>query len=309
MPHQPSQPAIPCYVYVVTHTTRYLDIVLAGLARQTRRPEHVVVSCDTDDPAVGELIERWAPALNAPVSWVRRAHHGVARCSQVRNNAVRYLINDLGIRRGRIIQIDGDILCPDQFVERHAASGAERALVYPYRINVDEPQSTALDAHAILDGRQAPQPSAAELADLARRDRRYRRQLWMRRLRLGPLHKPKLLGCNWSAPVEAWVALNGFDEHYQGWGFLDDEFARRAARAGWRCIPACRAIPCFHLFHRTRQPDGPMTANPNYQRFMRRGLPIAAANGFMGEIPQNSVQATRYGVGTGIAAETHSQAG
>lgn len=297
----------PVYLFVVTHTTRYLDILLAGLARQTRRPDHIVISCDTDDPAIGALIESWAPDVRAPIAWVRRAHHGIARCSQVRNNAVRFLINDLGASRGRVIQIDGDILCPDDFVQRHAQLGGDRALVYPYRINVDEPRSKALDAHRILAGEQSLEPSAAERAELSSRDRRYRRQLWMRRLHLGPLHKPKLLGCNWSAPLKAWIDLNGFDERYQGWGFLDDEFARRAARAGWPCVPACAAIPCFHLFHTTRQPDGPMSANPNYRRFADAREPIAAEQGLRGEIPQNPVRATRYGVGTPAAAESHSQ--
>jgi hypothetical protein len=309
MPHSSDTPAQPVYLFVVTHTTRYLDIVLAGLARQTRRPDHIVISCDTDDPAIGQVIQAWAPDVGAPIAWVRRAHHGIARCSQVRNNAVRFLINELGADCGRVIQIDGDILCPDDFVQRHAQLGGDRALVYPYRINVSEADSKALDARLILAGETRFKPTSADLALLAARDRRYRRQLWMRRLGLGPLHKPKLLGCNWSAPLQAWIELNGFDEHFQGWGYLDDEFARRAARAGWPCIPACRAIPCFHLYHATRQPDGPMSANPNHRRFADPALPNFAAQGLSTEISQHPVRSTRYGERTAAAAESHSQAG
>lgn len=307
MPHASANSDLPVYLFVVTHTTRYLDIVLAGLARQSRHPDHIVISCDTDDPAIGQVIESWAPDVGAPIAWVRRAHHGIARCSQVRNNAVRYLIEELGADRGRVIQIDGDILCPDDFVKRHAEIGGERALVYPYRINVNEAESKSLDGRRVLDGKDRLRPTSADLVLLGSRDRRYRRQLWMRRLGLGPLHKPKLLGCNWSAPLEAWIALNGFDEHFQGWGFLDDEFARRAAHAGWRCIPACREIPCFHLYHATRQPEGAMSANPNYRRFADTSLPDFAAHGLKGGISQHPIQSTRYGVPVPVAAETHSQ--
>lgn len=116
----------------------------------------------------------------------------------------------------------------------------------------------------------------------------------MRKLRLGPLHKPKLLGCNWSGSIALWRELNGFDEHYQGWGYLDDEFARRAAKVGARCAVAVNDIIAFHLWHKTRQPDGPMTANPNYQRFLRRDLPDRCENGLAHPIPQHPVEYTIY---------------
>ncbi|HBS29201.1 MAG TPA: hypothetical protein DEB06_07055 [Phycisphaerales bacterium] len=294
----------PIFVYIVTHTTRHLDLVFAGLARQTRRPDRVVLSCDTDDPRLGAVAERWAGRVGAPIDWVRRAHHGIARCSQVRNNAVRRLVNDLGHSTGRVIQIDGDILCPDGFVERHAELGGERGLVYAYRVNLSESETAGLDAERVYLGGQRPEFTASDLATLRRRDRRYRRQLLMRRLGLGALHKPKLLGCNWSGPLEAWIDLNGFDEHFQGWGYLDDEFARRAAARGWPCVPACASVPCWHLFHPTRQPQGALTANPNHARFVRPDLPSVAERGLRGEIGQHGVATTR--VGECRPAETHS---
>lgn len=284
----------PAIVYLVCHQTRYLDLVLAGLARQTRRPDLIVVSCDTDLEAIGEVCAAWAPACKTPVAWVRRAHHGIARCSQVRNNAARHVILDLGITRGRLIQLDGDMLASDTLVERHEALGRSTPLVYAYRVDTTKDEADALDARRVLTGEQTPTLDHERLAKLKNRDRRYRRQLFMRRLGLGDAHKPKLLGANWSASIELWQELNGFDEHYQGWGFLDDEFARRATRAGARCTPACADVIGFHLWHPTRQPSGPMTDNPNYQRFARRDLPIAAEHGLRTPIAQNPVRVTRF---------------
>ncbi|MDX2115012.1 MAG: galactosyltransferase-related protein [Planctomycetota bacterium] len=287
-------PTRPVIVYIVCHQPKYLDLVFAGLARQSRRPDLVVASSDTDHPGVGELARQWAPLVRVPIAWVRRAHHGIARCSQVRNNAARHVIHDLGIRAGRLIQLDGDILASDTLVERHADLGGPDRLVYPHRVDVPREESQALDARRVLQGAQAPTLSPEALSALESRDRRYRRHLLLRRLRLAPLHKPKLLGCNWSAPIELWNELNGFDEHYQGWGYLDDEFARRAARAGAPCLPACRDIIAFHLWHTTRQPEGPLSANPNHQRFIRRDLPIACEQGLRDHIPQNPVSVDRF---------------
>lgn len=285
----------PVIVYLVCHQTKYLDVVLAGLARQTRRPDVVVVSCDVDRADIGELVERWQPRVGVPVAWLRRGHHGVARCSQVRNNAARYVIRDLGITEGRLIQLDADMLAAPTLVERHEALGREADLVYPYRADVPKQESEALTGEAVLAGNAMPSLSREMEAKLAKRDRRYRRQLFFRRLGLGPLHKPKLLGSNWSASIRVWREINGFDEHFQGWGFLDDEFARRAARAGFRCAPACATVIGFHLWHTTRQPAGPMTDNPNYRRFVRRDLPVRAEKGLENEIQQNPVSATLFG--------------
>lgn len=282
----------PVFVFVPTHTTRYLAVVLAGLARQTRRPDHIVVSCDTDDEAIGDVLRQWAPRLGTPVSWLRRPHQGVARLSQVRNNAVRFIVDHLGHTRGRVIQVDGDMLCSETLVERHEALGAVAPLVYPHRIDVSEERSRGIDAERVYRGEERLKPTEEDRRRLRARDRRYRRHLLLRRLGLAPMHKPKLLGGNWSGSLEVWLGINGFDELFQGWGFADDEFARRAALWGARCIPACEAIPSFHLYHPTRQPDAPMTQNPNYRRFARRDLPVVAEHGIRNGIPQPAVQVT-----------------
>jgi len=291
----PEADTSPVFIFVPTHTARYLEVVLAGLARQTRKPDHVVVSCDTDDASIGALVERWSGRLGGRVSWVRRGYQGVARLSQVRNNAVRFLVEELGQRTGRVIQIDGDVLCSDTLVERHALLGARGECVYPHRIDVSREASESLDPERVWNGEQGITATAGDMARLRGRDRRYRRHLLLRRLGLCPLHKPKLLGCNWSGTIEVWRALNGFDELYQGWGYADDEFARRAARLGASCVAACADILAYHLFHATRQPAGAMTENPNHGRFLRRDLPIRAERGLMNPLDQPRVQVTRFG--------------
>lgn len=280
-------------VFVVCHQPRYLDLVLAGLSRQTRRPDRVVISSDTDNPAIGEVAAAWAARVKAPISWVRRKHHGIARCSQVRNNAARHVINDLGIRTGRLIQLDGDMLATPDMVERHEQMGRDAELVFPYRIDVPKEISESLNADTLAAGGAYPSITPEAEAKLTARARRYRRQLFMRRIGLGPAHKPKLLGSNWSASINTWLAVNGFDEHYQGWGFLDDEFARRAVKAGARVAVAVEEIRVFHLWHVTRQPSGAMADNPNYRRFRTR-LPIRCENGLENHLDQHPVEVTVF---------------
>ena len=282
------------FVLIPTHTARYLDLALVGLARQRRRADAVVVSCDVDDPAIGALIERWSNRLEMRVSWVRRAHHGVERLCQVRNNGVRHLVDDLGCSEGRLVTLDGDMLATPGLLAGHLEMGRGVPLIYPYRIDVGRAASEALDAARVLAGEEFPEASPADLAGLAHRARRYRRHLFLRRLGLGAPHKPKLLGGHFSVSLDLYLRLNGFDELYQGWGFKDDEFARRAARMGAACRVAVEELIAFHLFHTSRQ-QGKMRDLPTAERFARRDLPVVAEHGVRNTLPQHPVEATVFG--------------
>lgn len=314
------------HVVIPTHLPRYLDLVLAALARQSRRPDTVVVTCDTSREDIGEVIDARSHRFGLPVLWVRRAHMEGERLSQIRNNAARVLAERLGISSARrvdpyavdalsaghrVVTIDGDMVSPDDFLEKHASIheraasvGAEPPLVYAYRIDVPEPISAAVDAQALFTsgpGGVGLVPTSDDLARLARRDRRYRKHLLTRRVgvgrwRLGPLHKPKLLGGHFSCTLDQYLRLNGFDEHYRGWGFKDDEIAYRAARLGMPVAVRVREIPAFHLYHATRQADTPMRELPNAERFARRAsLPLACENGVNDPIPQAEVCVTSFG--------------
>jgi hypothetical protein len=286
---------VPLHVVVPTHTTRYLALVLAALAAQTRRADTIVVSCDNDDPAIGAEIQRCATQFSLPVHWVRRVHHGVERLCQVRNNAVRHIATDLGARSGRVIILDGDMLATPTCLALHEQQGQRAQLVYPYRVDVPRDISESLNPDQVAAGDSGLALTPDARAALHTRQRRYQRQLFMRRLRLGPLHKPKLLGGHFSCDLALFLQLNGFDELYQGWGFKDDEFARRAARLGATCAVAVSDIIAFHLWHQTRQPAAPMNQNPNYARFLRTDLPIRAEHGVDNPLPQNPISATFFG--------------
>jgi hypothetical protein len=294
------------HAVVPTHTTRHLALTLAGLARQSVRPTTIVVSCDTDDASIGEVVARACRSWGAQAWWVRRASHGEERLCQVRNNAVR-LLRERGARDGRVLVLDGDMVACADAVSLHRDLGRRARLVLPYRIDVPEARTAELDADRLAAGNEPLEPTPEDLAYLRGRDRRYRKHLRMRRLRLGPRHKPKLLGGHFSCDLRLYLRLNGFDELYRGWGFKDDEFAYRAARLGATAAPACEAIPAWHLYHRTRQPDVPMRELPTARRFeRRRRLPVACEHGVDNPLPQHAVRATLFGPGGETLAETAS---
>lgn len=293
------------HLLIPTHTTRHLGACLSAIGAQEASPDSVVVTCDVDEPAIRELIERVWPSVSAavvrrgaatsppPLRLVMRAHAGEPRLNQVRNNGLRALMESGAGDRDLVVVIDGDMVLAPRAVARHRSLAADGAdVVVPFRVNVDEARTGRVDAAAFL---AEPMSWPAELtlspadeAALASRDRRYRRQLVTRRLApwLTKPHKPKLLGGHHAVRLSALKAVNGYDERFVGYGYDDDDLARRLHGLGaLRWAVAVRQIPAFHLWHPTRAPARPTEA-PGYARFACGDLPVRCERGLDSPLDQ-----------------------
>jgi Glycosyltransferase like family 2 len=310
-PHADPQPRL--FILVPTHTTRHLEMCLASLAWQSAPCDGVIVSCDTDDPAIADELRRIAPTVWACAArrgiehgllWhVSRPHQGEARLNQVRNNGLRALDRFVSLNdRDLVIVLDGDTLLHPAAIEgyrRLASSPAE--IVIPFRINVDQPRTAMLDTREILSAasRECLPGVLAEIQgyyreSLVHRQERYERQIASRRLwrwlglaSMVKSHKPKILGGHHAVRVGALRLVNAYDEAYVGYGYDDDDLSRRLyqARPEISIAIAVTTIGAFHLWHPSRAPARP-TDSPGYQRFCRPDLPSCAEHGWRSPLPQ-----------------------
>lgn len=291
------------HLLVPTHTTRHLDTCLASLLAQTDPPETVTVTCDVDTPEISDLLAqiwprvvaamrsagRSAPALHH----VARPHQGEPRLNQVRNNGLRSILNHGGGPEDLVVTIDGDmLLAPGAIASHRAFARSGHDVIVPFRINLSEERTRAINSRLFLDagadGTQVLIPDDVQACTLNERDRRYRRQLWQRRVLpwLSKPHKPKLLGGHHAVRLGVLEQLNGYDEEYIGYGYDDDDLARRLHQlGGLRWAIAVTSIPAFHLWHPTRAPTRPTDA-PGYARFSRADLPARAGHGIVDPIAQ-----------------------
>jgi hypothetical protein len=282
------------FVLIPTHTTRHLACCLASLAHQTRPPQAVVVTCDTDDAAIGALLDEWWPRVADAVRKAGRAvpllvhtyrpHQGRAQLNQVRNNGLRALRDRAGLGVDDVVVVlDGDTMLAADALERHAGlatAGAE--LIIPYRFMIEEVVTPSVEAADVL-ARGVPRAQIVTPAmerDLAARDRRYRRHLVLARLGLAKPHKPKLIGGHHAVKFGTFLRVNGFDEEYVGYRFNDDDLSRRLrlARPRVKTAIAVREIEAYHLWHPVRAPDRLQDA-PGYARWSRRDLPVRCVRG------------------------------
>jgi GT2 family glycosyltransferase len=76
-------------------------------------------------------------------------------------------------------------------------------------------------------------------------------------------------------------AVNGFDERFVGWGYEDDDFARRLYKAGFEPRSVIATARAMHLWHPTLAPaaGGRHRDRPNRAYFRRWFVPARCKEG------------------------------
>ncbi len=283
------------HVIVSTHTTRWLRRTLLGVLHQDRPADGVVVTCDNDHDDIRELVGQVARDLDRPITLARRAHHGVARPSQVRNNGVRALLESGDVAPdAHLLFLDGDCVPRHDHVSRHLKLAGQGDLVVGYVVFLTPEQTEAFDEHALGPGRTPVEVGADQLAALDKRERRYRRQKFIRGLGLGKRHKPKLASGHMSVSLAMYRKVNGFDEEYEGWGAEDDDFGRRVYAAGGRPVIAVRDVVVLHQHHPSRRRPAKWSAHSNASLFRQR-RPARCGHGLATPVPQHEVEVVWFG--------------
>ncbi len=260
----------PVHVVVSTHTTRHLARVIQGLVVQTRTPTSVVVTSDVDEPAIHSLVEEMAPKVPFAMMLVQRSHTGKSRSSQVRNNGVRALIGRGQTGTATLLFLDGDCVPGTGSLESHAELCAPQRLVVGFRHDLTEEQTDCLVQGLQVSVEESIKLLPSQILALVTREKRYRRQAFLKRFGLAKPHKPKLLSANFSVSLVDYAAINGFDERYEGYGQEDDDLGRRLYQQGCTPVTALARTIVYHQFHPTRAP-GAWHESLNAELFQRSG--------------------------------------
>ncbi len=287
---------------VSTHTTRHLARTLLGVACQSRRPDRVVVSCDGDGADLRDEVGAISEGLGLAVTLIQRAHAGVSRSGQVRNNAARALSADGVGNDALLVFLDGDICAAPGCFAAHERLARNADLVLGFRHDLTEEQTARFDDDALRAGREPVALSAEQRNAIRTREARYARQLFWRRWGFGKKHKPKLLSANFAVRMGVFSRINGFDELYEGYGQEDDDLGRRLYGAGCRPALGLTEATAYHLWHPTRAP-GDWEKSPNAARFLRGG-PVRCVQGLANPKPQGTIRRYEFGRDGKAAAAT-----
>jgi glycosyltransferase involved in cell wall biosynthesis len=218
-----------------------LVMVLRALADQRTGNFEVLVADDGSGSQTTAAIEALAPSLPYPLRHIWQPDVGF-RLAMVRNRATVEASGDY------LVFLDGDCMPLPDFIARHRELATPGWFVTGNRILL----SPGLSARVLES--ELPIWKWGRLAWIRARMRNDVRllvpllRLRNRRFRAKP-DWTGTEGCNIAAWRSDYLAVNGFDEAFMGWGYEDCDFAQRIIASGCRRKATRWAIPVLHLWH------------------------------------------------------------
>lgn len=217
-----------------------LEKVLQALAVQDVLPAEVIVADDGSGPETRACLERLAAGYPVPLRHSWQPDEGF-RVALARNRAIAAATGDY------VILMDGDMVAHPKFVRDHLDAARRGCFVQGVRVLTDERgRDRLLESDRFGLG----------FIDSGIERRRHTLRLpWLARWWAGAstgVSTKAIKTCNqgwWRSDL---LAINGFDERYQGWGREDKDLALRAINAGLRRRSLRFAGLATHLYHLER---------------------------------------------------------
>jgi len=212
-----------------------LEIIFLSLRQQTVLPDEILIADDGSHAETAQLINRYRSILNIPLKHAWHEDRGF-RKGIILNKAVKQSSSDY------IIEIDGDIVMHPRFIEDHLKEAEPGHFVQGARAMIGEETT-----------RQVLQTKDTRLGFFTKGIRSRFNALRLPALsfivKANPYSSDNTKACNLAFWREDFIAINGYNNLFFGWGSEDCEFAARLIHAGVHKKRLKLAAVCFHLHH------------------------------------------------------------
>jgi hypothetical protein len=229
---------------------RHLELVFAGLARQTTRDFEILVCDDGSGKETRQIVEDFASRAPVPVRHFWQEHQGFRKC-KILNQAAREAYGDV------FIFLDGDCIPHRAYIEDHLSQQEEGRYLAGRRVELGPWFSAQIEPEQVAAG-FFDRPRWRLFSSVIQKDSEYfQRSIrvpfdGLRKL-LKMDHVVDMKGCNYSIPKSALEALNGFDEEYEGYGREDTDVEIRLQNLGLK-IKSMKGLALqFHVWHARRE--------------------------------------------------------
>jgi glycosyltransferase involved in cell wall biosynthesis len=214
-----------------------LNLCLQSIARQTVLPNEVVIGDDGSREETKILIEKFQRDFPIPIIHVWQEDEGF-RLAMIRNKAIAKCKYEY------IIEVDGDLILNKRFVEDHLYFAKPGCFLKGGRVNLNDKLTKKLCQSQKL------QDFNFFTKGLLRRENSIRCMLLSRYLstRYKKNHI-SALGANMSFWKKDYIAINGNDEFFIGWGGEDSDFASRMTNSGVKKLYLKFSGIVYHLWH------------------------------------------------------------
>lgn len=211
-----------------------LRLSLLSAFAQTVLPKEILVADDGSENDTRLLIEEMRKISPIPIIHIWHEDKGF-RLSAIRNKAIVHATGEY------VIQIDGDIIMNRHFIKDHLELAERGYFVCGSRILL------SLEESAILLNGQKDLAKASRLVLNGIRCRLLRYYLAKR---YAQNNSTRLRGCNMAFWRNDLIAINGYNEAFNSWGFEDWELVSRLLKLGVRKKFLKMGGIAFHLYHK-----------------------------------------------------------
>jgi hypothetical protein len=225
---------------------RELDLVLAGLARQSAMPTEVVVADDGSGAKVREVLKRWKNTFPTKLLLVSQEDMGF-RKGLISNKAVARTSGD------ELLFIDGDAVPHRHWVADHLAAADRAEVRCGRRVKLGPKFSPRVDCEVVRSGALESLFGPVFRCAVKRDTHRYFLGVRLPSVLARALHpRPrKLMGVNFSVSRAAFERVNGFDNDWTH-RRPDKDLDLRLRRSGANYTALLNRAVVYHIFHLER---------------------------------------------------------
>lgn len=231
-------------------TPTFLELVLTALENQSYLNFELIICDDGSGPHTRQIIETFQKQAPFKIIHLWQENKGFRKCR---------ILNE-GIRKScarTLIFLDGDCIPHRHFVKDHLQMQQEKTYLAGRRVELGIQLTQALTPQEIRKG-ILNFPGWKLIRSLFAHDLSYlHRSIRVNSPFLRRLFKMNrvvdLKGCNFSVSREALIAVNGFNEEYEGYGREDTDLELRLQNLGFQ-IKSIKGVALqFHLWHPRRE--------------------------------------------------------
>lgn len=240
------------------NNTDFLNLCLQSILHQTVKPSEIIIADDGSTSETYQVIKAFKANTDIPVKHIWQEDKGF-QLSRIRNIAVAASSCEY------IIQIDGDIIMHESFIEDHLRFARKGAILQGSRVKLGENFTRNL----IKNGLSV---ISFFTFDLSRRENMIRcialSSFLLKRYR-NPYPVYYARGANMSFFKSDFVAVNGYDESFTGWGHEDSDLTLRMMNYG--CVKHYAKFCCiaYHLYHKEGTRSNESSNKEKMQRHAR----------------------------------------
>ncbi len=221
-----------------------LRAVLASLAEQIYGGFEVAVADDGSGPETREVVHEFQHGAPFPLRHVWQEDRGF-RAAAIRNRAVAALDTDY------LVFLDGDGIVRPDFLTTHARLAEPGFYVRGNSLYMSPALTQTVLREQLPIHRWSLLRWIRHRRDVVRLRPLFRFPLGLLR-KYGPHRWVGSKTCNLGVWRRDFLAVNGLDEDYEGWGFEDSDLAIRLIRHGVYHKDGRCSLPVLHLWHEKR---------------------------------------------------------